>query len=161
MRGKNVDALRSAGERRYDRRMFLGIGATALAGVGTIAIVGRTASAPDGTPPASGTPEASPQASPAASPVASEGEFVINTVDLAFEPSDLAIPANADITVRVENLGVLPHDFTLDQLGVTSGLLSSGESTAVTINAAPGTYGFYCSVPGHKQAGMRGTLTVE
>jgi len=73
----------------------------------------------------------------------------------------LTIPANTDVTVRVENLGVILHDFTIDQLGVTSGTLSRGQATAVTINAAPGTYQFYCSIPGHRQAGMRGTLTVE
>lgn len=161
MRTNNLSGAATTGARRYGRRSFLGIGAVAIAGAGAIAISGGAGSAHDDGQHAGGTPEASPQASPAASPVASEGEFVVNTVDLAFDPSDLTIPANTDVTVRVENLGVLPHDFTLDQLGITSGMLSSGESTAVTVNAAPGTYGFHCSVPGHKQAGMRGTLTVE
>jgi len=161
MRGKNMSDTGTNGTRRYGRRSFLGLGAAAIAGTGAIVLVGRAGSAQDGTPLAGGTPEASPSASPAASPVASEGKFVVSTVDLAFEPDAFTIPANTDVTVRVENLGLLPHDFTLDQLGISSDLLSSGESAALTINAGPGTYGFHCSVPGHKQAGMRGTLTVE
>ncbi len=157
----NLDGTALDRKPRYNRRRFLGLGAAAIAGAGTLAFVAGRGAAQDGTPQPGGTPEASPAASPAASPVASASEVTVHTVDLAFEPSALAIPANVDITVRVENLGVIPHDFTIEQLGVTSGALSRGQSTSVTINATPGTYQFYCSVPGHLQAGMRGTLTVE
>jgi len=157
----NIDGTALDRKHRYNRRRFLGIGAVAVAGAGTLAFVAGRGTAHDGTPEAGGTPEASPSASPAASPVASATEVTVHTVDLAFEPRDLTIPANTDVTVRVENLGVILHDLTIDQLGVTSGTLSRGQATAVTINAAPGTYQFYCSIPGHRQAGMRGTLTVE
>jgi len=161
MRGKDVDRVGLTMVRRYDRRAFLGLGGAAIAAAGTIAIVGRSGSAHDDHPSSGGTPEASPQASPAASPVVAASEFQVNTVDLAFQPAELTIPAHTAVTIRVENLGAIPHDFTCDELGVTSGNLGGGESATVTIDAAPGTYGYYCSVPGHKQAGMRGTLTVE
>jgi uncharacterized cupredoxin-like copper-binding protein len=36
-----------------------------------------------------------------------------------------------------------------------------GGSKTVTVNVKPGTYKFFCSVPGHRQAGMEGTLTVK
>jgi uncharacterized cupredoxin-like copper-binding protein len=36
-----------------------------------------------------------------------------------------------------------------------------GASKTVSLNLKPGTYKFYCSVPGHRQAGMEGTLTVQ
>jgi uncharacterized cupredoxin-like copper-binding protein len=39
--------------------------------------------------------------------------------------------------------------------------LLQGESETITINAAPGTYDFYCSTPGHKEAGMVGKLIVQ
>lgn len=106
-----------------------------------------------------GTPEASPAAE-GASPVAADG-ISINTVDIAFEPKELTIPANTDVTVTVTNTGALQHDFTIDELGVASDLLDGGMSTTVTINAAAGSYEFYCSVPGHKEAGMVGTLIVQ
>jgi uncharacterized cupredoxin-like copper-binding protein len=38
-------------------------------------------------------------------------------------------------------------------------VIGGGRST-VTATLKAGTYTFYCSVPGHEQAGMRGTLTV-
>jgi uncharacterized cupredoxin-like copper-binding protein len=37
----------------------------------------------------------------------------------------------------------------------------SGGTKNVTLNLKPGTYKFFCSVPGHRQAGMEGTLTVQ
>jgi uncharacterized cupredoxin-like copper-binding protein len=85
----------------------------------------------------------------------------VSTVDLAFDPKTLTIPANTDVKVTVTNKGVLQHDFTIDELKVASKLLNGGESDTVTINAKPGTYQYYCSVPGHKEAGMVGTLTVK
>jgi uncharacterized cupredoxin-like copper-binding protein len=36
-----------------------------------------------------------------------------------------------------------------------------GGSKSLTLNLEPGTYKFYCTVPGHRQAGMEGTLTVR
>jgi uncharacterized cupredoxin-like copper-binding protein len=113
---------------------------------------------------AAATPAASAVASPAAEPAAGGGgatEVDVKTVDLAFEPSEFAIAANTDVTITITNDGVLEHDFAVDDLGVKSDLLQSGASTTVTINAAPGTYEFHCTVPGHAQAGMVGTLTVQ
>jgi uncharacterized cupredoxin-like copper-binding protein len=39
--------------------------------------------------------------------------------------------------------------------------VAPGDTVSATINAPAGTYEFYCNVPGHKQAGMFGTLTVQ
>ena len=110
---------------------------------------------------AAGTPEATPaeEASPATQPVG-EG-FNIDTVDLAFQPNALTIPANQGVKITVTNKGQLPHDFYCDPLSITTELIDPGSSTTVTINAAAGSYEFYCSVPGHKDAGMVGTLTVQ
>jgi uncharacterized cupredoxin-like copper-binding protein len=36
-----------------------------------------------------------------------------------------------------------------------------GGSKTLSLNLKPGTYKFYCSVPGHRMAGMEGTLTVQ
>jgi uncharacterized cupredoxin-like copper-binding protein len=113
---------------------------------------------------AAATPAASPVASPAAEAVASDGgatEVAVKAVDLAFEPSELAIPANTDVTVTITNDGVLEHDFAVDDLGVASDAIMAGDTTTVTINAAPGTYEFHCTVPGHAEAGMTGTITVQ
>jgi len=140
------------------RRDFLGLAAAAVAGIGGISLLGN-GSAHDGHGH-DGTPPASPAASPAASPVAAN-TVAIATMDIRFEPNAITIPANTDVTIEVTNQGVMPHDLIVPGLGVNSGRLGSGQTVSITVNAAPGAYPFHCSVPGHMQAGMRGTLTVE
>jgi len=107
------------------------------------------------------TPEASPES--AASPEAGgTGEaMALNAVDIAFQPNTMTIPAGQDVTINFTNMGQLPHNFHVDELGVASSDLESGASEVLTINAAAGTYQYYCSIPGHKDAGMVGTLTVQ
>jgi len=57
----------------------------------------------------------------------------------------------------------IEHNLTVAQgskvLGATPTFV--GGSKTLTLNLKPGTYTFYCSVPGHRQAGMEGTLTVS
>jgi len=127
--------------------------------VGKITVGGSGGAAPAG--------EASPAASPASGEAGTGGggaapaEASVDTVDLAFQPKELTIAANTDAKITVTNKGQLQHDFHVDALNITSKLLSNGESDTVTINAKPGTYEFWCTVPGHKEAGMTGTLTVK
>jgi nitrite reductase (NO-forming) len=102
-----------------------------------------------------GTPEATPCASPAA------GGNVIDMVDIAFQPTQITIAANTDVVLQLTNKGALTHNFTIDELNISSGDVTGGGSVSVTINAKPGTYQFYCSVPGHKDLGMIGTLIVQ
>jgi uncharacterized cupredoxin-like copper-binding protein/mono/diheme cytochrome c family protein len=98
--------------------------------------------------------EAAGQAPPAAS------EQTVTAFDIYFEPKEVTIPANTDVTFNIPNDGATLHDFSIDALGVKVDI-QPGETGQVVINAPPGTYEYYCSVPGHKQAGMVGTLTVE
>jgi plastocyanin len=123
--------------------------------VGTLTIIEAGAAAS----PVAATPEAAPADEEA---VAGDAEGVeLKTVDIAFEPKEFTIPAGTDVVVTITNEGALEHDFHVDDLGVASDLLGNGESTSVTINGEAGTYEFYCGVPGHKEAGMVGTLTIE
>ena len=50
---------------------------------------------------------------------------------------------------------------TLRAHGYSLVIAFSGGSKTLSLNLKPGTYKFYCSVPGHRQAGMEGTLTVQ
>jgi plastocyanin len=101
------------------------------------------------------------EGSPAAEGAAAATSITIDLVDIAFEPNEITIPANTDVTITLNAQGVAGHDFTIDELGIHSSNLTQGQTETITINAAPGTYTFYCSVPGHKEAGMIGTLTVQ
>ena len=82
-------------------------------------------------------------------------------VDIAFNPAEITIPANTDVTINLPNVGVIEHNFNVDELNVHSQTMGGGATTSVTINAPAGEYTYYCGVPGHKEAGMVGTLRVE
>ena len=84
----------------------------------------------------------------------------ITAKDIFFEPKQVTIPGNTDVTLTIANEGAAAHNFSIDALKISVDL-APGETKNVVVNAAPGTYEFYCNVPGHKQAGMVGTLTVE
>jgi uncharacterized cupredoxin-like copper-binding protein len=82
---------------------------------------------------------------------------------LAFDQKDVSAKAG-NVTIDFDNMQALQHDVKVEdssgkELGGTA-LVSSGTATA-TVNLQPGTYTFFCSVPGHREAGMEGTLTVK
>ena len=93
------------------------------------------------------------------------GETVAGTVtvkleDIFFDPKEVTIPANTPIEFDLPNTGASPHDFSIDALKI-SVAVEPGDTGKVVINAPAGTYEYYCNVPGHKEAGMVGTLTVK
>ena len=67
------------------------------------------------------------------------------------------------MTISFANSSPLAHNMTIAQgakvLGATPTF--QGGTKTLTLKLAPGTYTFYCSVPGHRAAGMEGKLTVQ
>jgi uncharacterized cupredoxin-like copper-binding protein len=68
------------------------------------------------------------------------------------------------VTVEFNNPQELTHDVKIEdssgkEVGGTE--LIAGGSDSATVNLKPGSYTFFCSVPGHREAGMEGTLTVK
>ena len=122
---------------------------------------------PTAAPTAEAGAEATPVASPAASTeagsadTASSGAPVLelDAQDVSWSTKEVTLKPGDTFTLK--NTGVLPHDFVVDELGIKVPV-AAGASTTVTIpaDAKVGTYTFYCSEPGHKEAGMTGTLTV-
>jgi len=83
--------------------------------------------------------------------------------NLAFTTDEASAKAGK-VTVNFTNSSPAPHDVRIEgsdgeDIGGTEVISESNESAAV--NLKPGDYTFYCSVPGHRQAGMEGTLTVK
>jgi len=83
--------------------------------------------------------------------------------NLAFDQKDASAKAGS-VTIDFDNQQSLQHDVKVEdssgqELGGTD-LVSSGTATA-TVDLQPGSYTFFCSVPGHREAGMEGTLTVK
>jgi plastocyanin len=86
--------------------------------------------------------------------------FEVESYDIYFEPDELSIPADTDVTVQLPNLGAAQHNFSIDELGISVDI-APGATEETVINAPAGEYEYYCNVPGHKEAGMEGTLTVQ
>lgn len=117
---------------------------------------------PAAVPGTNGAVAPSPQVvSPCGSPAAQAGQYSVAMVDINFDPKQLTIPANTPVTVNLVNKGAAVHNFNIDALNVHSGDYQPGQTGTVTINAPAGTYQYYCNIPGHKEAGMVGTLTVQ
>jgi plastocyanin len=67
------------------------------------------------------------------------------------------------VTLRMKNASTTPHDIAIKggSVNQVGPVVSAGGVSTVTTTLPPGTYEFYCSVPGHEAAGMKGTLTVK
>jgi plastocyanin len=68
------------------------------------------------------------------------------------------------VTVEFKNPQALTHDVAFEdssgkEVGATE-LIADGSDTT-TVDLKPGTYTYFCTVPGHREAGMEGTLTVK
>jgi plastocyanin/mono/diheme cytochrome c family protein len=117
-------------------------------------------------PPA---PAPAAPAAPAQTPAAGEGDgdgdaaaaFTVVSHDIYFDPAELTIPADMDVTVSLPNQGAAPHNFSIDELGISVDQAPGVLDYETVINAPAGEYEYYCNVPGHKEAGMVGTLTTD
>jgi mono/diheme cytochrome c family protein len=67
------------------------------------------------------------------------------------------------LTIESENRSSVDHNIALDGGGVdeVGPVVKNGGVSRIQANLDPGEYSFYCSVPGHREAGMEGTLTVK
>jgi len=89
-------------------------------------------------------------------------ELAADTSALAYDTTSLSAEAGK-VTIDFDNPSAIEHDVAIEADGkeiAKSELVTEGE-TSVTAELEPGTYTFFCSVPGHREAGMEGTLTVK
>jgi uncharacterized cupredoxin-like copper-binding protein len=111
--------------------------------------------------PVAGSATAAAEEAPAGETpaAAATGPVTVVSHDIFFDPKELTIPADTDVMVSLPNEGVTLHNFSIDALNIDVDI-QPGATEEVVINAPAGTYEYYCNVPGHKAAGMVGTLTV-
>ena len=83
--------------------------------------------------------------------------------ELAYTTTEAAAEAGK-VTIDFNNPQSLTHDVAIEDasgemVGKTD--LIGQDETSTTVDLKPGTYTYYCTVPGHREAGMEGTLTVK
>jgi len=95
------------------------------------------------------------------SPVADGARRVeVTAMSFEFDPPQVTVEAGEDIAITLTSDDVL-HDFVIDELDAHVAA-DRGETAVGGFRAdEPGRYTYYCSVPGHRDAGMEGTLFVR
>jgi plastocyanin len=90
---------------------------------------------------------------------AQPGDIRVPMKNARFKVERITAPSGR-ITVVIKNEDLFWHTFTIDALDVDS-RVPVHASRRVTFTAEPGTYTFYCAIPGHRSIGMEGKLVVQ
>jgi uncharacterized cupredoxin-like copper-binding protein len=113
-------------------------------------------------------------------------KFTVTAKEFAYMPPTLEVTSGQPVEVILQNTGTVEHDFSITEIDLAASPTSTGESqdghmmggmgeqpklhvaaaagsqgTLTFIPNKPGQYQFYCTVAGHKEAGMTGELTVK
>jgi plastocyanin len=158
------------GENTLDLLHEAGASPAARTGTSTTnATHSATSSATTTTPPAATTTSATSKSTPTkAAPKAPSGEQKLSIEansggQLKYDKSTLSANAGK-VSIDFTNMAPLGHNFTVASAsGSTLGATPTfqGGSKTLTLTLTPGTYKYFCTVPGHRMAGMEGTLTVK
>jgi uncharacterized cupredoxin-like copper-binding protein len=91
------------------------------------------------------------------------GKLSIDAVDGTAYNFKSATAKAGSVTFVMKNTSAINHNIALKGNGVNAAgkIVNQGGTSTFTVNLKPGKYTFYCQVPGHEQAGMKGTLTVK
>jgi uncharacterized cupredoxin-like copper-binding protein len=113
-------------------------------------------------------------------------QVTVLETDFAYHPFTITVPVNQSITLVFENTGLVEHDFVIEQVSLTEVVKSDSESHGMSghdmgdtthydlhVSTLPGqsssieftpteagTYEFFCTVEGHREAGMTGKMVV-
>ncbi len=137
--------------------LALAVGVLVLAGCGSSSSgTGSATSTPASTAPSTATPAAASGAQTLSLEANPEGQ-------LKYTKSSLTAKAGS-VSIDFTNMSSLSHNVTVEsstgaKLGATPTF--QGGSRTLSLTLKPGVYKFFCSVPGHRMAGMEGTLTVQ
>ena len=108
---------------------------------------------------------------------AGAGATTLKMEDIKWDKTALTATKGTALTISLTNAGALDHDFTIekidakatidgkdaktDKYAVQAPVKTKGSGKLEITPNATGTFEYFCSVPGHKEAGMKGTLTVN
>ncbi|MGH9010989.1 MAG: cupredoxin domain-containing protein [Acidimicrobiia bacterium] len=122
----------------------------AVAGV----VIGACGSGSDGDKSSAGGTETPATEAPAGDKITVLGK------EFSYDPAKLTLKAGQGSTIVLKNTGSIEHDITVDDAGFKLTVPGNNTREKSLKVGKPGTYQFYCAVSGHKDAGMKGELTV-
>lgn len=152
---------------RSAQASLLAMALLALAGCGSSSSSTTNTTAPAQTPATTPAAPAESSTSSGTSPAGGSSKLSLEANSggqLEYNTKSLSASAGT-VTIDFTNKSPLPHNVTVEssggqQVGATP-TFQGGAKTLTLSNLKPGTYKFFCSVPGHRQAGMEGTLVVK
>jgi plastocyanin len=136
----------------------------ALAGCGSSKETSSSASTPAVSTPATTSASTPTSSTTSAAPASGSLSLAANPEgQLKYNTSTLTANAGK-VSIDFTNMSPLEHNVTIESashavVGATPTF--KGEAKTLSVTLKPGTYKFYCSVPGHRMAGMEGTLVVK
>jgi plastocyanin len=88
-------------------------------------------------------------------------EVKIASTEFKFVPATVRVPAGRPVTLILDNSGgETEHGIVLSALGFRMEVNAGGIARKTIVFDKPGEYEFSCDLPGHREAGMKGTLIV-
>jgi uncharacterized cupredoxin-like copper-binding protein len=142
--------------------LALTVAAVLAAGCGSSS---KSSSSSSSTPSTSTTAQAPPSSSAASGGSKASGALKLAADPggaLKFNKSSLTAKAGK-VSISMTNPSSIPHGVSVEGNGVDKEgqVVNKGGTSTVSVALKPGKYTFYCPVPGHRQAGMEGSLTVK
>lgn len=115
---------------------------------------------PVGVDAGGGQPDGGDQEATAVEASDADADIVITAEDMAYVDPPAELSAGTH-TVALDNQGSSHHDLVVEETDETVLSAAGGETAVGEVTLEPGTYTFYCSVPGHRSAGMEFEVTVQ
>ena len=89
-------------------------------------------------------------------------EIDIEGSEYSFSPASIRVRAGEKVSLTFKNTGSLSHDFVVDELGISTRILSPGQAETIEFVAeTDDEVAFYCSIGGHRSLGLEGLLEVK
>lgn len=109
------------------------------------------------------TPAAQEETPPAPPTTGGEvREIMVSGNEYKFSPATINFTKGETVKITFKNMGKLPHNLAITELGVTTATIAGGAEDSVTVTAdKTGMYTFFCSVGNHRQLGMEGKVEVK
>ncbi len=111
----------------------------------------------------SGTSSGESSANPNAAVAGPGGSLKVSETEYALTPTDATVK-HGPVKIDVSNDGKIVHSLNVEGPNGDIALgkdLQAGQSGSFTANLPPGKYEWYCPIPGHKDLGMKGEITVQ
>lgn len=95
-------------------------------------------------------------------PTSEVKEIMVVGTEFSFSPALITVKAGEKVKLTYKNQGGTSHNLVIEGLGIRTNTIGNGQTDTIEFTALDsGTYTFFCSVPGHRAAGMIGELKIE